>query len=450
MLEALKLLKESLTPDTDESLPSYLGRNIAQQASRFGEGALGAIPSGLSLLASGGQRLAEHLAKPGYIWPGQPGIKESLGYKGVSKIREAAEKATPEALKTYSEKLTGGYTKPKTESEEALGKFTTDVGSMFGIGTPIKTATKIAGLGNAAYQGAKLFNASEETAEKAKIVGMLSSPLFKSSMIKPLAENLYNKVDKIASARAMNLKVPGLEKGAKDLIEHANIGAKSATYKSSLRSFANDLLEKSHMDSIPVKELWNFKKDLNYLSRGLSVPAKHKQALTKMIGSKIKQGLEDYGKRNKEFGSALSSADKLYSIEKGLPVIDRAMNKAFKVRSSGLGEYFRKALAYGAFGLKGVIGKNIAESISKSGEAFLKSSAFRNESIKLAAATTKESLPATINALRKLENIKREYPDELKGAHGMKFKFRDSEEIPSGKETRSSSGGLPKGFKFIN
>jgi hypothetical protein len=302
----------------------------------------------------------------------------------------------------------------------------------------------------AAYQGAKLFNASEETAEKAKIVGMLSSPLFKSSMIKPLAENLYNKVDKIASARAMNLKVPGLEKGAKDLIEHTNLGSKSATYKGSLRSFANDLLEKSHMDKIPVKELWNFKKDLNYLSRGLSIPAKHKKVLTKTIGSKIKQGLEDYGKINEEFGSALSNADKLYSIEKGLPFIDRAMNKAFKVRSSGLGEYFRKAMAYGAFGLKGVIGKNIAGSISKSGEAFLKSPEFRKESLKLAAATTKESLPATINALRKLEKIKKEYPDELVGAHGIKFKLRDNEEVLTGKEKNSRGSGLPAGFKLIN
>jgi hypothetical protein len=149
MLEALKLLKEALTPDTDEGLPSYLGRNIAQQTSRFGEGALGAIPSGLSLLASGGQKLAEHLAEPGLVWPGQPDIKKSLGYKGVGKIGEAAEKATPESLRGYTKKLSGEYLEPKTESEEALGKFTTDVGSMFGVGTSVKAATKIAALGNA-------------------------------------------------------------------------------------------------------------------------------------------------------------------------------------------------------------------------------------------------------------------------------------------------------------
>lgn len=453
MLDVWNFLKEKLSGNEDENALEYLGRNIAQKSSRFAEGAAGAIPSGLSLLASGGQKLAKHLAEPGGFgglgWKGQPDIEESLGYKGVGKIGELAEKATPEALRGYTKKLSGGYLEPKTTGEEAVGKFTSDIGSMFGLGTPLKTATKIASFGNVAYQGAKLLNTSDETAEKAKIVGMLTSPLFGKSMLKPFAKNLYEKVESISS-KAGNIKVAGLEKGANDLIKHTKLGSKSATYKSSLRNFAKDILEKTKKDKIDVNELWHFKKDLNYITKGLSVPAKHKQALTEMLGSKIKGGLESYGKVNKEFGSALFNADKLYSIEKGLPILDKAMNKAFGIRSSGLGEYFRKALAYGSFGLKGIAAKALLKSVTKSGEAFLKSPAFRNESVKLAAATAKESLPATINSLRKLEKIKREYPDELTSSSGRKFKFADTGEDFSEKSTATQENGLPKGWKFTN
>jgi len=141
--------------------------------------------------------------------------------------------------------------------------------------------------------------------------------------------------------------------------------------------------------------------------------------LRKAINSK----LELYGSRNKDFGNAFKNAQTLFGIEEGLPFLDKVINETIGLKDTGLAEYFRKSLAWGIGGMKGLFAKKALGAISKRMEAIYKSPAYRKESIKLAKATYKNSAPMAANALRKLANIHEEFSGGLTNSAGHKFKF---------------------------
>jgi len=369
-------------------------KNVAVGGTGLAAGALGAIPSATSLLASGGQWLSEQLS------PEDVGTREFL-----EKIKGAAELATPEKLQEYASKLTGGYLEPKGRFQKGVSEVTQDIGSIVGLGGSLGAGARIATLGNAAKQSVKQLGGSEGIAETAKLVGMMTSPLFRFNKIESLYKTLYSGVRKSIDPKSVTPS-RGIYDAAKEVMEVASKGG-SVPYKNSTRRFANSVALKIKNKRIPIEELWEFKKDLNEITtRG--VFASRKRAILKPLEKAIRKSLNAYGKRNKKFGYALKNADTLFGIQKGLPLLDKAINKAVGLRDSGVSEYFRKSMAWGFGGLKGLFAKQYIGSLSKRGEAFLRSPAYRKASMQLAKATTKNSLPLTVNAVRKLEKIRKE------------------------------------------
>ena len=416
----------------DESYVSTLLKDLVIPATGVAAGALGIPGSAISLLASGGQWLNKR------INPEDTFIQNALGY-----LKKGGEAIAPESLQRYAEQLTGGYVKPETGFQKGLSEYSQDIGGILGIGGKAKTALKLATLGNVPKQAASLMGASESTANTAKLVGMLTSPVFKFNNLKSTYKQLYDDVRSTIGPETM-APGAGLYKASKDVIEKASKGG-SVAYKNAVKRFSNSVMEKTKEGQIPIEELWDFKKDLNdMISRG--VFAKNKRALLEPLEKSIRSNLKQYAVENKDFGYALENADTLFGIEKNLPFLDRAINKTIGLKDSGLSEYFRKSLVWGVGGLKGLFAKQALGSLSKRGEAFLSSPAYRQASVELAKATAKQSTPMAINALRKLKTINKDFSSGFTNNSGGTFTIvnKSSETKPSTKQNSGKFTTLTK------
>jgi len=277
---------------------------------------------------------------------------------------------------------------------------------------------------------------------------MLASPLFSKSMIPKVYRDLYKKAD-AALPKGVTTHINNLQQSAEEVIRESSKGG-SVSWQNDTKRFAKSLLGKSKNNRISVDELWTFKKQLNdKISRG--VFADKKRQLLQPMEKAIRSGLDAYGLKNKDFGTAFKQADILFGIDKGLPILDKAMNKIFNVKDSGLGEYFRKALVYGTGGLKGLAAKKGLAAISKGTDAVFRSEAFRNASFDLAKSIAKQSIPSTVDSLNKLKSIKREFDNGFTNKSGTRFKYVSA---PSNTELKkklvSPEKNRPAKFKPIS
>ena len=379
-------------------------KNLAIGGTGIATGIAGTIPSVLSMLSSGAEYLGSKM-KPNPV-------EKFLGLdpgKGIqsraAEVRKLAEYATPEALRGYAEDWSGGYLKPETETQEVSSEVGQDIGSVLAMGGGPGAAAKLTAIGNASKQAAKLLGASEEVTNLVKAAGMIASPSFGFSKIGPLAKKLYKSGESAIKPGSMAPAV-GIKSAAKKVITEASKG--SAPYKNSVVNFAKKIMGKTKYNKLSAKELWTFKKDLNdAISRGTF--ATKKEVLFKPLEKAIRSNLKQYGLINKEFGYAQPNADVLYSITKKLPFIDEISNKFLGLKDSGLSNFFRKAFVLGRFGLKGLFTKGLLGSFIDSGEAILRSPAYRKASMQLAKAAAKNSIPTAVKSLKELSRIKKEF-----------------------------------------
>lgn len=403
---AFKVIDPGMNVGIDQKT-NGIGSNILKTSAIGGTGlaagALGIIPAITSALASGGQYLSEILN------PEDVESRELLG-----KVKGIAEKGTPEKLQEYAGKLTGGYLTPETKIQKGVSEVTQDIGGFIGFGSTAFNAAKIAAFGNTAKQAVKRFGGSEGLAETAKLFGMMSSPLFKFNKIKSLYRNLYSDA-RLALDKAKFksvVKSKPIYDSAKNVFNETLEGTGKSTAKIAARKMVKGALSKIKKNKIPVKEVWEMSKDINNELAKMGKYTEQKARLLSPFRKTINNALDIYGKKNKDFGYAFKNAQTLFGIEKGLPLLDKAINKVVGLKDTGVAEYFRKSMAWGFGGLKGLFAKQYLGSLSKRGEAFLRSPAYRQESIKLAKATIKSSLPATISSVKKLKSI---YDQNKKG-----------------------------------
>lgn len=374
------------------------------------------VDSGISSWFGKAQRFLD-------ITPERKAEEHSLVNKTLDTIANIADKASPESLLEAANEYTSDFFKPKDKYEEITQNVFKDAGSIIGFGGPAKTALKMSVFGNTAYEGAKAAGLKEGSAELAKVAGMLVSPAFNKSMIPGMRKDLYKKASD-AVKTVPDVSFPGLQQAARDVIKESSVGG-SVSWQNDTKRFAKSLLGKSKYDRISPKELWAFKKQLNdKISRG--VFADKKRFLLEPMEKAIRSNLKAYGMKNKAFGDAFKNADTLFGIEKGLPFLDKFMNKKLGIRDSGLGEYFRKALVYGHSGIKGLVAKSVLGSVSRGVESYLKSPVFREASNKLALGVAKGSFPVAAKAMEELEQVRKRNTDWIAGEKGQRFKLVDA------------------------
>lgn len=411
---------------------------LAQGGTSIGTGLAGAVPSTLSLLTSGLGWLDKQINEP-----------EEQHQEGLQNIKSVLEYATPSALQGYLSKATGGYLEPQTTAQKAVTNVGQTIGSMVGLGAPLGIATKAATLGTAAKHVAKYMGLSDEIANLFELGGMASSGLLKGTKN---ITNLKNKVLYPAADIAVQSPVfasaENLKSVANSVIKAANTGlGESASGKSKIIELANKIISKIKNNKIVAKELWEIKKDLYDEVAKLS--DKHKKIIKPLV-DEVYSTLDSYGKVNPIFGYNFKNADILHSVENSMPIVDKGIDKLIgKNDKSGMGDFIRKALVWGHSKLKGLIARNVINSIGKRAEAFIYSPAYRKEATRLAMATTKSSIPAVNASINKLIDIKNKYDNRLTNKKGQKFNFVSPATKKSTIPATSNTNQLNPGFKFL-
>ena len=407
----------------DNEMLSNILKNLSLAGSGLGTGILGTIPAATSLMATGGKKLSQ------FLNPEDTEVHSSLDW-----LKNLSEKATPEALQGYAQQATGGYLKPETAFQKGISEFSTDIGSSLWMGgTGITAAT----IGNTAKQGALALGESEETANKAKLFGTIASSAFKFKNIKSLYNDLYKDAEMALQKQGTKgiLQSKSIRDAATDVYNKTLKGTGKSTSKIGARRIAKGALSKLKDPYTSVSEVWEINKDINHELAKMGKYTDQKAYFLKPLRGAVNSKLELYGNRNKDFGSAFKNAQTLFGIENGLPFLDKVINKAAGLKDTGLAEYFRKSMAWGAGGIKGILAKNALGSISKKLEAYHRSPAYRNASMQLAKAAAVKNAPMAANAMRKLVNIHDEYKNGFANKQGIRFKF--IKDVPSQKSEQN-------------
>lgn len=411
---------------------------LAQGGTSMGTGFLGAVPETLSLLTSGLGWLDKRINEP-----------EEQHQEMLQNIKSGLGYASPSALQGYLKKATGDYLEPKTTTQKVVSDVGETIGSMLGLGTPLKAATKVAAFGKTAKYGAKYMGASDAIANLFELFGMGASGLAKGTrnITKLKKDVLYPAADvavkKVRFAPAVDIKPAAVK-----VIRKASEGLGEAVFdKRELIKLAKKVSSKIKNNKIVAEDLWGVKKDwYNVLSKKDAEFVKTAKPLTDAIYS----SLDKYGKINPEFGYNFKNADLLHSVEEGLPIVDKVIDKVIgKNDKSGIGDFIRKALVFSHGRIKGLIGRNLINTLGKRGEAFIFSPAYRKEAMRLGAATAKGSLPAINKAVDSLIDIKNKYDNRLTNKKGQKFNFVSSTTKKSTIPATSNPNQLNPGFKFL-
>ncbi len=197
----------------DDSFVSQIPRHAARIGSRVVE-TIGGIPGDI-----------QDLIQAGVFF----GLEKAFGRKVTPQMRKEAailsERApTSGELKEASEKVTKGFTKAETETEELIDEYATTVASLLG---PMKfrKALGVAALGVGAKKGIETLGFKEGTQEAGKLGTMLISSMFNPKGVKQLYSNYYNEARKLApegtlvSAKPLENKLSKLRKKLTEGIE---------------------------------------------------------------------------------------------------------------------------------------------------------------------------------------------------------------------------------------
>jgi len=234
------------------------------------------------------------------------------------------DKLGPEKLKSYLDNATGGYTKPKGKFAAGLQEFSSDVGSAFGLGaaskiakgakvgkTVFKAGVKLAkttlkniAAGNTVKHTAKALGASEETANKLKMVSMITLPLATSAVKTMFNTGTLNKMEK--GFYDFTEKYPKKTDtvpmyAARDAVLEVEEASKSGmgtayTPNSKLKSLSRAMAGRTASGSIPVKDLQLINKHLDNIivSKATSKNPEFWRDIAPLKAS-VTKGLKDSG-----------------------------------------------------------------------------------------------------------------------------------------------------------
>lgn len=395
---AIKILDEAVAPQ-QESFPEAALRNVARTGARGIESLLGL---------------------PGDIAQGLLGLT-NIGLEKFTRQPSPLPRTTPiptsetireELTKPIGEAIAPGYLEPKGTAEEVADAFVSDLIPLL---LPVKgklplgRALATAGIGSAVGLGTKQLGLSPQTQEKAKVGAMVATSLFGVPNVRKYMEKLYDIAEESIPANARvstkNL-VPNLDKISKSIGKGIPTPSKDA-----VRRIVDDIKMKTAGGSIPVSDAWQIKKDLNELAFAKTSP----KGLEKMLPTLVNDFnglLEQAGKSNPNFISALREADNIYQGINKASAFKKWVNNNINLdklvhptTALVLGEHpqgFIKG-ALGAFGAKGLY--NRIESSFRSGSV----AKYYAQAAKAAAS---QNIPAATRAIKRLDNaLVKEFPE---------------------------------------
>jgi hypothetical protein len=298
------------------------GRHAARIGSRIAE-AVGGIPGDVeSLLESG-------------IFAGLDKLT-GLG-KPKGKTRELP---TTGELKEFSEKATGGLTKPQGDIEKAGDEFVQTAVSLLGPGK-FRKALGVAAGAQLAKEGLKVGGLGEGSQEAGKIGTMLFLSMLNPGGALKYASNQYDKANQLSKGASITAKSleKNLQSFTKDLKQGVTTSSKNAVLKP-----AEELLSKINNGKIGVQELTAAKRDLNTIMKDPAL-LKREKKLLKVLGREIDTAIKPFEKINPEFSKAYRPANEIYgAVAQGTKASD------FISKTLGAKSFFGTLAAEGALG----------------------------------------------------------------------------------------------------
>lgn len=305
-------------PQSEENLGAGITRNVARQASNVSTRAIG-LPGDIFSLIN------EYIARPVSKLAGQ----EDLPYE-----QTALGKVLPttEFHRKGVESVTGEYLKPQNDVEKFVDDVVEDTALLFTPGGKLAKSGKLlkgsrqvpknfyASLGaNLAGEGVSQATGREDLGSLAKIgsLGFLSL-IDKPSAVKQVGE-LYGKAEKaippgaMANAKKMEVNL--------DHLKNKVLSGRPSSSLAPSEKFVVDEIDKVlpmiKSGEIDVNTAWALKRSLNEnLAKSVfDIPYKNRKrakALATQINGQLRDTLDQYGKKNREFGVSFKGADEAF------------------------------------------------------------------------------------------------------------------------------------------
>lgn len=423
------------------------GRTAAIGGTRFLEGLLGAPGSLINFAADIANAADVGIDKALGSIPGVgstlQGAKRFLGDLG-DRDRPAVEKtrATPKGIREVATKpLLGKMVKPKTELEKLTADFAQDLGSFMGVGSPAKSAYKMASSGSLAKAASKMLGFEKPTQEAIKTGAMLLSNMKGGGKkLKDYSEKLFDTVEEITPGNKRVAMAPSLSRSVSKI--EKNEPAKTFL-KNKLKDL-QDLTDKS--GKMKLKDLIQFERDLK--ARLFDKEYTGVKNLIKGMSEGINDSVKEYGAKNPQWDKARKSANSMYSAVKARSFIhDQIINMKDKKHFS-----FKNPLTWGLLGLHN-------PAFAKTG-AGLYGLGFLEKGIKqvvrdrrvmkiyseLIPGAVYKSAPAIANSVSRLDKAISKASKPFKTPKG----FIELDSKPQKTKSKSKGFKAPKGFVELN
>ena len=265
--------------------------------------------------------------------------------------------AGSQELKQFSEKATGGYTKPKTEFEEAAGETFQDIALMALPGAKHYSFARNIGIpiiGNLTKQGLKYSNADDKSQAYAKMGTMIALDLMsqRKGGAKEYVKSLFSKADQ-SIPKGTSIQATGLEKALTDLEKNLQKGGSRPTTKKALEKAA-EIKKEIKNGKIDAHSLAAYRPSINEAIEELGgfqleVPKKLKpQAIRNLneVKSKVISTLDKYGEKfNPEYVKNSRAANESYAAMQKSNVIANFLRNqvAFSPQNKAIQTLFQVA-----------------------------------------------------------------------------------------------------------
>lgn len=425
-----------------EAAPSLgdIGRNVVRAGARIGEAALGA-PADIATAALGLGSLAEQLIPQA---PGQLPFFPTLHEKARKNL-PTSENIRKYGTEKIAEKLLPeGYLTPQSEREQQIDSF---VDLAAGLASPLtgplktgaKQALKLAGAGTFGGWAAKKLGAGEAGQALASGGAMLATTLAGRPRLIDKARSLYDVSKESAIKTPSNIGGKRIQEGVKKSLAEMDKGLENAA-----KNIARENIEqiRSKIDPVTGKirlaEIAQIKKDINeniYKSSNVAEQKAANQYL-KPVKDALLDTIKESEKTNPKFAKNLLEADQIWAALHEEGPITQFMQKWVKMDVNDI----KSPLTVGILTTLGgtavepffpTVGQYVrgaglgltAFSAANAGRIFMKSPVARKYYGELIGAALKQNVPATLKAIRKLDDIFVAEDESGESLHGGSFEI---------------------------
>lgn len=315
---------------------------------------------------------------------------------------------TSETIEKGFEKLSGEQYQPTGAIGEYAGEAAGFLGSILGLGGPLKKSGKIPGMARTAL-AAIIPSSFLTTAKKmdlpewAQVAGTVGAGFLTHRLtgksLRTIESDLYKRAESLSQGES--LYSDELLKRLENLQERLAEGLKTGP-KSRINSMLEEIAAKAGGGAIKVHDLMQFRRDINEVSKEFTKDQlKGSERYWRPLRNAIDQTIGDFEKTNPEFSEAYRNAN---SLHRGLNE-SRAIENFIRNNKTlaGLGGAADAFLFYLGHGIDPISGAATAK-IAEFSVALARNKGLRNAWWNIIKDASKNEIKGTATSLKKFNN----------------------------------------------